>query len=94
METVKKSSRLQQWLAKNGYSEKRLPDQFIREVLFSKIRIGSTVGIVTTHGSLLTGRATIPNQQQRCWVLNGGGRHGTPLIANAENVIYVAGAVI
>ena len=29
------------------------------------------------------------NRDYGCWVLNGGGRHGTPLIASRENVVKI-----
>lgn len=83
---------LDQWLRKHGFSRDRLPGPFHREVLFNKIRIGSRVTIETPHGSLLTGRATIHNQTQDCWVLNLGGRHGTPGVACRDNVVCVAGS--
>lgn len=92
MNTATKGSRLDMWLQKNGYSRTRLPGLFQREVLFNQIKIGSQVGIETPHGQLLTGRATIWNQNQQIWVLNLGGPHGTPGIAGPENTIYVSGA--
>ncbi|MHC4332176.1 MAG: hypothetical protein ACYSUV_00085 [Planctomycetota bacterium] len=53
------------------------------------IKPGDRVTIATPHGNRLTGRATMRNRQQDCWVLNMGGRHGTPGIATEENVMKV-----
>ena len=69
-----------------------MPGAFEREILFSGIKNGSQVGVVTPHGGILQGRAVMHNARQRCWVLNLGGAHGTPGIADAFNTIYVGGA--
>jgi hypothetical protein len=58
--------------------------------LFSLIRHGSRVTIVTPHGSERTGRAVMRGPAG--WVLNMGGPHGTPGIASPDNVIRVKAA--
>lgn len=57
--------------------------------LFNQIRPGSRVTIITPQGSKLTGRATMRGPFG--WVLNLGGRYGTPGIATDENIIKVQG---
>lgn len=52
------------------------------------IRPGDRVKIMTRHGQTLTGRAVMPTPHGG-WVLNGGGRHGTPLIADAGNLVAI-----
>lgn len=50
------------------------------------IRPGWTVTIVNRFGQHLRGRAVMRSKYGG-WVLNGGGRHGTPLLADNENII-------
>ncbi len=59
--------------------------------LIDTIRAGDPVTISTPHGSTLRGRAVM---RSACdgWVLNLGGRHGTPGIATNENTIRVGNA--
>ena len=57
--------------------------------LIDTIRAGDTVTILTPQNSKLKGRAVMKNLQYDSWVLNGGGRHGTPLIADDSNVVKV-----
>lgn len=59
--------------------------------LFSQIKNSSKVTIVTPRGSKLTGRAVMFNPDYQCWVLNLGGKHGTPGLASESNVIAVRG---
>jgi hypothetical protein len=54
------------------------------------IRPGDRVTILSPHGSRLSGRAVMRNRQSGCWVLNLGGRHGTPGIADDENIISIS----
>ena len=58
--------------------------------LIDSVRPGSRVTILTPHGQRLSGRAVMPSV---CggWVLNGGGRHGTPLLADDDNTVAVSG---
>ena len=56
--------------------------------LIDCVRPGDRVTIITPHGSKLTGRAVMPSRAGG-WVLNGGGRHGTPLLADDSNTINV-----
>ena len=55
--------------------------------LYDAIRNGDTVTIETRHGNLLKGRAVMLGPGG--WVLNLGGPHGTPGIANRDNVVAV-----
>jgi hypothetical protein len=55
---------------------------------FAAIRPGDRVKIVTKHQSVLSGRAVMRTPDGG-WVLNGGGRHGTPLLAYPSNVVAV-----
>ena len=55
----------------------------------SQIRPGDRVTIRTPHGQELTGKAVMYNAKQQCWVLNLGGKHGTPGVATDENIVNV-----
>jgi len=75
-----------------------LPSAFQREVLFDRIRPGKRVGILVPSGvgplnlqawSKVEGRAVMRGPAG--WILNLGGRHGTPGLASADNTIFVAG---
>jgi hypothetical protein len=57
--------------------------------LFSLIKAGDRVTIVTRHGQKRAGRAVMKNRTYDCWVLNMGGKHGTPALATPSNVIKV-----
>lgn len=84
---------IQAFLAKNksifGTSD-GLPGAYHRAMLFSMIKPGKQAGIVTPHGSLLSGRVVMSFPEHA--VLNLGGRHGTPAVVTASNCVYVAGA--
>lgn len=54
---------------------------------FDMIRHGDRVTIVDRFGKNHTGRATLLGPAG--WVLNMGGRHGTPAIANEKNIVKV-----
>ena len=56
------------------------------KVLADSIRNGDTVTISTPHGTR-KGRAVMRSPYG--WVLNGGGRHGTPLLSDDDNVVAV-----
>lgn len=58
--------------------------------LIARIRAGSRVTILTPHGQRRSGRAVMRSSEGG-WVLNGGGRYGTPLLANERNVVSVSG---
>ena len=55
--------------------------------LFDLIRAGDRVTVVDRFGGSRTGRAVMPGPAG--WVLNMGGRYGTPAIANDDNVTRV-----
>ena len=57
--------------------------------LIEAVRPGSRVTILTPHGNLRTGRAVMRSSHGG-WVLNGGGRHGTPLLADDRNTVRVS----
>jgi hypothetical protein len=92
------SARIQAWLQKHREafgSHDKLPSDFHREHLFNSIDIGDTVGIITAHGHIRSGTAVMRSPrygEPTHFVLNGGGAHGTPIIADARNTIYVSGA--
>ena len=65
-------------------------DHFKSEVAFNSIKAGDTVTILSAHKQEQTGRAVMYNPKYSSWVLNlRGSRHGTPIIATAENVVRV-----
>ena len=55
--------------------------------LFESIRPGDRVTILTPHGQELSGRAVMRGPAG--WVLNLGGRYGTPGIAGPDNTVAV-----
>lgn len=57
--------------------------------LIDSVRPGDRVTIITPHGSRLSGRAVMPSSAGG-WVLNGGGRYGTPLLADDSNTVAVS----
>jgi hypothetical protein len=82
-------TRIAKWLVKHRHNfgtHDGLPGAFHRGVLYQSIRPGCKVAIQTCHGSLLVGKAVMVFHTHA--VLNGGGRHGTPLIADDKNTIY------
>ena len=57
--------------------------------MFDTIQCGDRVTIKTRHGNELTGRAVMFNRKVGAWVLNLGGKHGTPGLADERNTIKV-----
>jgi len=53
------------------------------------IRAGDRVSILTPQGQRVTGRAVMRNRERGCWVLNMGGPHGRPGIADDDNTVKV-----
>ena len=62
-------------------------DRDVDEVIFAVARPGSRVTIVNRFGQTRTGRAVMRGPHG--WVLNMGGAHGTPAIANDDNIVAV-----
>jgi hypothetical protein len=58
--------------------------------MFDKIGPGDRVTILTPHGQERTGKAVMLGPAG--WVLNMGGRHGTPAVATPERVVKVVKA--
>lgn len=57
--------------------------------LCDQIRPGDRITILTPQGQKVSGRAVMRNRQHGCWVLNMGGPHGRPGIADEENIVQV-----
>ena len=57
--------------------------------MFQTIKCGDRVTICTRHGQTQTGRAIMFNRQVGAWVLNLGGKHGTPGLATEGNTVAV-----
>jgi hypothetical protein len=55
--------------------------------ILAAIRTGDRVTIVNRFGQKATGRATLRGPAG--WVLNMGGRYGTPAVANESNIVKV-----
>lgn len=53
------------------------------------IQYGDRVTVVNRFGQERTGRAMIYNQKLDCWVLNMGGKYGTPLVATRDNILHI-----
>lgn len=82
------------WLKRNaaafGTSD-NLPGAFHREALARSItRAGLKVAIANRFGQVHTGR-TVMSSRSGGWVLNMGGAHGTPGLADETNVVWVEG---
>lgn len=60
--------------------------------LVDTIRNGSRVTIVMPDGKMRTGRAKMKSRDIDGWVLDMGGRYGTPALASDDNVVKVSGA--
>jgi hypothetical protein len=56
---------------------------------FWEIQIGDRVTVSTPQGGSRSGVARVFNRDAGVIVLNGGGAHGTPVIATPHNVIKV-----
>lgn len=67
-----------------------MPRPAERKRLVDSIRAHSKVTIVRADGSQVTGRAVMYNPKIDAWVINTGGRYGTPEIADDSNVIKVS----
>ena len=59
-----------------------------RNSLIADIRAGDVVTIIDRFQREHTGRAVMPSQHGG-WVLNMGGRHGIPAIADYTNIVRV-----
>lgn len=55
----------------------------------SQVRAGDRVTVVGENGKLVTGRAVMPSSSGG-WVINTGGRYGSPLIADESNITRVS----
>jgi hypothetical protein len=68
------------------------PDKVVRELfklrLIDSVRHGDRVTILTPQGQERSGRAVMRSSHDG-WVLNGGGRHGTPLLADDSNTVRI-----
>lgn len=58
--------------------------------MFNTIQVGDRVTIRTPQGQERTGRAVMFNRKVGAWVLNLGGAHGIPGMADERNTIKVA----
>lgn len=61
----------------------------MRPALLDRIKVGVRVTIQTPHGQERTGRVVMLGTHG--WVLNLGGRYGTPGVATVENIVAVNG---
>lgn len=57
--------------------------------LRERIKHGDKITIVSSTGQKVTGRAVMFNPKIDAWVLNIGGKHGTPAIADLSNIIGI-----
>lgn len=67
--------------------KRRKPLRSAERPMFDAIRAGCRVTIVDRFGKQRTGRAVMRGPHG--WVLNMGGPHGTPAIANDANITMV-----
>lgn len=59
-----------------------------KDLLLSSIAPGDLVTISLPQGQKRSGRAVMRGPYG--WVLNAGGKHGTPIVANERNILKVA----
>ena len=57
--------------------------------LIDTVQSGDKVTIINQHGIKLIGRAVMKARGINGWILNVGGKYGTPSIASDENIIKV-----
>ena len=87
-------ARMETWLAKNKEkfgTQDGLPGEFHRETLFLQIKPRSKVGIITPHGSRITGKVVMRGPAGWVFAIDDT-KHGQPEIASQKNTIWVAGA--
>lgn len=82
------------WLAKNW--QRLGPDGYPtaeqRQTLLERIKgMGTTVVLLTPQKQLVAGR-TVMRSPHGGWACNMGGPHGRPGVADANNIVWVAGA--
>lgn len=70
-----------------GKAPKSMPDRSA----FDAIKPGSRVTIKTPQGQTRRGKAVMYNSKIDGWVLNMGGRHGTPGIVTRDNFVALGG---
>ncbi len=61
-----------------------------KDLLLNSIAPGDQVTISTPQGGKRSGRAVMRGPHG--WVLNAGGKHGTPIVATERNILKVAPA--
>jgi len=71
----------------SGAIERGEKEPIAEKTILDAIRTGDRVTIVNRFGQERTGRATLRGPYG--WVLNMGGRYGTPAVATAENITKV-----
>lgn len=84
--------RVAAWCRKHAHkiaSHNGLPGPFHRAYIFRSIRPRDTVAIETRHGQVILGQVVMVFSSHA--VLNLGGAHGTPGIANENNTVYASG---
>lgn len=54
-----------------------------------QIKHGDIITIVDKDGTQTTGKAVMFNSNIDAWIINIGGKHGTPKIADDSNIIHV-----
>ena len=70
---------------------KKLNEDAAESSEFDSITVGSRVTILTPQKQERSGRAVMRNREQDLWVLNMGGPHGRPGIADRRNFVKVTG---
>jgi hypothetical protein len=93
MAVVKAESPARKWLNANRAAFKTVdgyPSGDQRKHLFSQIRSGRFVGILTPQGCVLSGRAVM--QTEAGWLLGCAGAANSQALATVSSVVYVSGA--
>ena len=62
--------------------------------VINKIKPGARVTIKNRFNQQRTGRAVMFNREFQSWVLNMGGHHGTPAIADETNIVKINGKAV
>jgi hypothetical protein len=83
---VTKSKKQKEWLMASINEDTGLLRKSIREDMLGNIKSGDVVYMLQAPNSVLRGKAVLRSDYG--WVLNVGGRHGTPKVVNVNNILF------
>lgn len=65
--------------------------ELLREEMMDQCKPGLHVAVVTPHNNVRIGRLVMRSSFGGTWVMNAGGPHGTPVLVDTTNIIYLQG---